>query len=195
MASTNPKKIVGKWVSGIALDVHTISSTYLGTNEAGHNVFDTKRSELGELLYRLKYNGDRSAAAEIVAAAAAAVRPSRAKFDLIVPVPPSGIRAVQPVIILAKGLGTSVDLPVIECVTTTRGATQLKGVTDPEQRKQLLNGLHAVDAKHTRGKNILLFDDLFRSGATMNAITTLLMGAGMAANVYALAITQTRSNQ
>ena len=195
MAGVNPKRITGNWVSGYALDIHTISSTHLGINEAGHDIFDTKRSELGELLYRLKYNGDQIAAKEIIEAAAAFVKPSVAKFDLIVPVPPSGIRNVQPVIILARGIGAAIGLPVVECVTTTRPATQLKGVIGAERRNELLAGLHAVDAECTRGKRILLFDDLFRSGATMNAITDLLMHAGQAASVRALTITRTRSHQ
>ncbi len=174
MAAINPKKITGNWVSGYALDLHTLSSIHLGVNEFGHDVFDTKRSELGELLYRLKYNSDRSAAAEIVAAAAAFVKPSLRKFDLIVPVPPSGARAVQPVILLANGIGGALGLSVANCIGTTRPPTQLKGVMDVERRKELLDGLYSVDAAQTRGKNILLFDDLFRSGATMNAITDLL---------------------
>lgn len=92
MAAISPKKIAGKWTSGYALDIHTISSTHLGLNEYGHDVFDTKRSELGELLYRLKYNSDKSAATEIVEAAFKFVKPSVNKFDLIVPVPPSAAR-------------------------------------------------------------------------------------------------------
>jgi len=168
---------------------------HLGINEHGHDVFDTKRSELGELLYRLKYSADKSAADDIVAATVTFVKPSRAKFDLIVPVPPSGARVVQPVIVLAKGIRDALGLPVADCITTTRPATQLKGVIDREKRKELLDGLYAVDAEHTNGKSILLFDDLFRSGSTMNAITDLLMGQGKAASVRALAITRTRSNQ
>jgi predicted amidophosphoribosyltransferase len=195
MAAVNPKKITGKWISSYALDIHTISSVHLGVNESGYDVFDTKRSELGELLYRLKYSADKSAADEIVTAAAAFLKPSRAKFDLIVPVPPSGTRAVQPVIILAEGIGNALGLPVADCITTTRAATLLKGVMDPDKRKELLDGLYAVDAKQSRGKNILLFDDLFRSGSTMNAITDLLMGPGKAASVRTLTITRTRSNQ
>jgi len=195
MAAINPKKITGNWVSGYALDLHTLSSTHVGVNEFGHDVFDTKRSELGELIYRLKYNGDQSAAAEIVATAATFVRPSLKKFDLIVPVPPSGVRAVQPVILLATGIGTALGLPVANCIGTTRPPTQLKGVIDVERRKELLDGLYSVDTVQTRAKNILLFDDLFRSGATMNTITDLLMQAGKAASVRALTITRTRSNQ
>ena len=91
--------------------------------------------------------------------------------------------------------GTATKLPVVECVTLTRSGTELKGVIDVDKRKEFLAGLHAVDAAQTKGKRILLFDDLFRSGSTMNAITDLLLGAGEAASVSALTITRTRSNQ
>jgi competence protein ComFC len=52
-----------------------------------------------------------------------------------------------------------------------------------------------VDPAHTEGGHVLLFDDLFRSGATMNAITDVLLGKGKAASVRAFTITRTRSNQ
>jgi predicted amidophosphoribosyltransferase len=109
-------------------------------------------------------------------------------------VPPSGARPLQPVIFLANAIGAAVPLAAINCVTTTRAREQLKGVTDKERRKELLAGLHAVDAHQTQGKNILLFDDLFRSGSTLNAFTDLLMGEGKAASVRVLTITKTRSN-
>src|SRR5260370_532821 len=188
MANINPQKITGKWLSGFALDVHTTSSTYLGVNEAGHEMYDTKRSEIGELLYRLKYRGDMAAAGEIIDAVSKFLAPQRDKFDLIVPVPPSGVRAVQPVIIVARGIGAALGAPMVECITTTRGATQLKGVLDPEQRNELLAGLHAVDPAHTAGKNVLLFDYLFRSGATMNALTQLLTPPGKPPTLPALPI-------
>ena len=49
--SINPKEISGKWRAGWALDAHTLSSIHLG-----NQMFDTKRTELGELVYLLKYN-------------------------------------------------------------------------------------------------------------------------------------------
>jgi predicted amidophosphoribosyltransferase len=195
VVAINPKKITGKWRSGVTLDVHTISSVYLGVNESGHEVYDNTSSGVGELLYRLKYSGNMTAAREIIKTAAAYLKPHRAKFDLIVPVPPSGKRAVQPVITLAKGIGEALGIPVAACVTTTRPATQLKGVIDPDKRKELLIGLYRVDRVQTKGKNILLFDDLYRSGSTLNAITEVLLKEGKAATVRAFAITRTRSKQ
>lgn len=195
MANSNPSKISGEWTSGFALDLHTVSSTYLGLNEAGHEVYDTQRSELGELLYRLKYRGDASAGDEIIKTVAGFINPRNLRSNLIVPVPPSGKRALQPVLLLAKGIGTALNLPIADCITTTRPPTEVKGVQDVERRKELLKGLYAVDPKITRGKNILLFDDLYRSGSTLNAITRLLLKEGEAEAVRVLTITRTRSNQ
>lgn len=42
---------------------------------------------------------------------------------------------------------------------------------------------------------VLLFDDLYRSGVTMNAVSSLLYEKGGVAHVSALTITRTRSNQ
>lgn len=195
MAAINPRRIYGNWLSGIALDVHTLSSVHLGVNEAGHDVFENTRSELGELLYRLKYRGDRRAAQEIIDTTSAFLKPHRSKFDILVPVPPSGARAVQPVMIVAQGIGKAIGLPVVECISLTRPATPLKGVMDRDRRAELLENLHSVDASQTTGKNILLFDDLFRSGATVNAITDLLIQEGKAASVRVLTLTRSRSNQ
>ena len=88
MAAINPRRITGRWIRG-AFDIHTISSTYIGVNEYGHDVFDTVRSELGELLVRLKYRGDQSAAPEIISTAVKYLEPYRHIFDRIIPVPPS----------------------------------------------------------------------------------------------------------
>jgi hypothetical protein len=62
----NPKTLRGPWAAGFALDVHTTTSTFRGHNEYGHPVFDTERSPIGELVYRLKYRGDKDALREIV---------------------------------------------------------------------------------------------------------------------------------
>ncbi len=157
--------------------------------------FDTVRPEIAELLFRLKNRTDRAAAGSIIETAADFLAEHRKKIDIIVPVPPSTQRAVQPVIILAEGIGKALNIRVVSCITTTRPTSQLKNITDPEERKKHIEGLYAVDRMQTRDLNVLLFDDLFRSGTTMNAITDLLLSEGKAANVRALTITKTRSNQ
>ena len=47
-------KVDGNWDKGLAFDVHTLSSTYLGPDEYGHDLWDTTRTEMGQLIYSLK---------------------------------------------------------------------------------------------------------------------------------------------
>jgi competence protein ComFC len=195
VVEVHPQKIAGLWKSGVALDFHTTSSTPIGENQFGHMQFETIRPEIAELLFRLKNRADQNAAGPIIETVVDFLKSHAKKFDVIVPVPPSSQRNVQPVIILAEGIGKALNIPVVACISTTRPTTQLKNVTDPEERKKQVEGLYAVTAKVTQEKNILLFDDLFRSGTTMNAITELLLSEGKATSVRALTITRTRRNQ
>lgn len=195
MADFVPRKILGKWKEGFSLDLHTLSSSFLGHDEFGHPQFDTKRSEIGELLYRLKNKSDRTAIPELVDAVEELMTTWGPVVDVLVPVPPSTRRAHQPVMLLAKEICGRLGLPLHDCVKRTRHIPQLKNIFDLDERARLLDGLHDVDKSVTSGQKILLFDDLYRSGATMNAITTELLESGEAAEVFALAITRTRSNQ
>lgn len=191
MAKYQPRRILGKWREGFALDIHTISNIPIGHDEYGHLQFDTRRSELGDLLYRLKFKSDDTVVDEIADAAAKFVNEWKPGVEMVVAVPPSIPRAMQPVTVLSSALSRRLNLPLVECVRKIRDAPQLKDVYDLDERLRLLNDLYAVDASAANGKKILLFDDLHRSGATMNSITTLLYDQGKASDVFALAITRT----
>lgn len=191
----HPITITGRWSAGTALDLATTSSTLVGHSENGYPLFETVRPEIAQLLYQLKNKGDAAAAQPIVETTANYLAGKGTKFDVIVPVPPSNVRAVQPVILLATGIGKALNIPVASCISTTRPPKQMKNITDPEERKKHIDGLYAVDSAQTSGRNVLLFDDLFCSGTTMNAIADVLLSDGKAASVQALTITKTRSNQ
>jgi predicted amidophosphoribosyltransferase len=66
---------------------------------------------------------------------------------------------------------------------------------ETEQRQKLLAGAHSVDAAKVKGRKVLLFDDLFLSGATMNAVADVLLKKGGASKVFALTLTRTRSSR
>jgi len=51
-------EIKGNWKKGLAFDLHTVASVYLGVDEYGHGRFDNTRSEIGELIYQLKYRSE-----------------------------------------------------------------------------------------------------------------------------------------
>jgi competence protein ComFC len=192
----HPRKIRGRWTDGYALDLHTTGSTFLGYDGNGHPQFDTTRSELGELLYELKYGGSAAVTGSIAEAAADfLVNQWKIEVDLIVSVPPSNTeRRGQPVLEVAREISVRTKIELCSlCIEKIRQTPQLKNVYDYKERTTALEGAFRVDAEKTSGKRILLFDDLFRSGATMNAITEHLIEEGKAETVYALTLTQTRS--
>jgi competence protein ComFC len=192
----NPVVVQGAWRLGWTLDVHTTSSEFLGYDENGRAQFETKRSPLGELLYLLKYRGQ-STAPQVAAVMAEHFRNkpnALARIDLIVPMPPSTPRSYQPVAEIVKRLGKKLNKAVsLDAVRKIRQTPGLKDVHDPEERRELLDGAFQAEVARVKGKGVLLVDDLYRSGATANAVTIALIAAG-AARVYFLAATRTRSN-
>ena len=121
-------KIKGNWKKGFAYDVHTLDSVYMGPDEYGHDRWNTTRSEMGELVYQLKYRGDTSATEKIV--------DLLGKFKglnemgAIIPVPSTNTgRRVQPVLEIAKELGSRVKVDVLEDVLQkSNGGQELKNI-------------------------------------------------------------------
>jgi hypothetical protein len=104
-------EISGPWNKGLAFALHTTSSTYLGVDEAGHDRFENVRSEMGELVYRLKYQTDRAALPEIVALLDGIG--GLETFDMMLPIPPTDrSRRFQPVTEITAALGAKRDVPV-----------------------------------------------------------------------------------
>jgi competence protein ComFC len=194
MVEINPTRIKGRWSNGFTLDLHTTSSELVGHDEYGHPRFESKRSELGELLYKLKFRRNKSVIPEIAEVVGHFAESYLPKVDLIVPVPPSTPRKEQPVIMLAHAIGERIGIPVFEdCVWKVRETSQLKNVFDFDERSRLLDGAFEIDRAVANGKTVLLFDDLYRSGATLNAVTSLLYDQGGVKDVVALTLTRTRN--
>jgi competence protein ComFC len=188
----NPKEIAGTWHAGYVLDKHTISSTMIGYNEFGHPEFDTQRSPLGELVYKLKYKGDKAVLPTIVETAAAFITSWGIKPDVIVPLPPSKQRAFQPIIEIATQLGATLDIPVdTGTLKKTAATSQMKDIGNYADRVKALEAVFVV-GEEFRGKTVLLIDDLFQSGATMNVVARIIREQGEAKAIYALALTRTR---
>lgn len=192
----NPKKIIGAWDEGYSLDQHTIESRLVGYNAYGHAEFSTTRSPLGELLFRLKYRFDANGIYPIVETAVQFLESWDVNPAMLIPVPPSNTgRGRQPVIEIAKSLSKHAGIPLcLDCVKKTKKTTQVKDVVDFNERMDALAGAFEVDASKTAGKRILLFDDLYQSGSTLNTVSRLLKKEGRARAVYALTLTRTRSN-
>ena len=192
MVKFNPRKIYGSWSDGYVLDLHSTGSTYIGDNEFGHPQFETHRTEMGELLFRLKYRSDETAVNELVETASSFIRKWAVKPSIIVAVPPTkAYRKLQPVARLADGVGARLKIPVAHnAMRKQKQFAELKNVA--EERRRLLHGAFDINASRVKGHRVLLVDDLYRSVATMNAIGEALQRSGAIA-VFAFAFTQTRS--
>lgn len=193
----HPQGVQGPWKSGIVLDWHTVDSKCVGENEFGHPIFETTRSEVGDLLYRFKYKNDQTALAPLVEVAAKYLEKAKSRFNLIVPVPSSNTaRKFQPTVLIAQGIAKLLSVAVaVDAIAKTCPTPQLKAIHAPEKRQQILAGVHTADPTKLAGKSILLVDDLYRSGATMAAVTKVAYDQGKASAVYAFALTRTRINQ
>jgi competence protein ComFC len=171
-----------------------LKSIYLGDDENGRPRFETTRSEIGALLYQLKYQQKKSAVKKIVDLCKDLN--GLAKHDLIVPIPATRKRAIQPVAAIADALGAELGIEVLSGSLLNSGDEELKGVDDPIAREKLLQkALSLNDSKYLAGKSVLLLDDLYRSGSTLRAATELIFRKGKAVRVDVLAITKTRSNR
>lgn len=186
----------GNWNTGKAFDLHTVSSTHLGTDEFGHDRFENTRSAMGELLYQLKYKYDKSKVDEIVSLLDTIKGVE--KFDSIIPIPATNKnRPIKPVELIATALGKRRGVNVIADALSNEGNEELKSITDPVARNELLEKAIKLSSplERYKGKKILLLDDLYRSGSTLRVATDLLYKKGEASHVSVLTMTKTRSNR
>lgn len=189
------KKIEGSWDLGFALHKHTLSSAYLGDDEWGHPRFDTTRSEPGEALYKLKYQSDWSQIAPLAEAIQTHLMPLFGKIGLIIPMPASTPRQRQPVTELANALGKLLDKPVFDEMVvkapTPPGGTPLKNLNTRAEKDSALAGLITVNECITNEGhwNALILDDLFDTGATLDAACRALRTYKKINHIYAATVT------
>jgi competence protein ComFC len=176
----HPRPLAGPWQCGWSLGFH---SRFTGG--------DWVRSGTGDLTYRLKYEGDLTALPPLVEKTLAllAKHPDLASVDAILPVPPSQSRETDPVQAFSSALSDKIRIPVQRLLVKTRQTEPQKELKTLSQKRSNVNGAFAVTGSVT-GKHILVLDDLFDSGATLEEITRLLLKSG-AASVNVLTLTRT----
>ena len=187
----HPMLIKGPWAEGYVLDFHSISSIPTGDP---YHPFDTKRTELGELLYRLKYGGNQSALTSIADTVEDFLRNHWQPppiFEAIVPAPPSlTTRKKQPVINLAREVASRFNVQASEGIAVKAKPTpQMKNVPIWERPETLQVAIQK--GADVAGERILLLDDLMESGSTLRRVAEVVLSGGAAA-VYALVLTRTR---
>jgi predicted amidophosphoribosyltransferase len=185
------KEICGPWDEGWVLDKHTLSSQCIGHNASGYPVFDTRRTEVGEATYQLKYRSDWGQAKTLAQAIADNIYPKLINVGFIVPMPASKARTRQPVTEVAEALGQIVGVPVFTKLLTKGNGAALKDLSTKEEKIAAIgNSFSITDEIGSQGAwNLLLVDDLFDTGASMEAATNALRRYSKVKKVYVAALT------
>ena len=193
--AVNLRKIEGNWDVGYALDKHMQSSTFAGYNEAGHATFDNTRTQVGEAVYQLKYRQDWTQAPKLARAVAKHIVPLCETIGLVVPMPASTIRSRQPVTEVAQEVAKLLQVNAFTELLVKNAvpnvSQSLKNLASKAEKKAALSGRFRIDdtIKGDGKWNVLLIDDLFDSGASMEAACSALRSYAKISKIFVAALT------
>ncbi len=115
------------------------------------------------------------------------------KVDLIIPVPFSIDRKVQPVYVLSKKISKKFNIPVYDNVLIKWKQTKpLKDLTKNERIEEISWAFIIENKNLLNWKDILIFDDIYDSWITINEICNVLREKANINKIYVLTLTKTR---
>ena len=183
-----PVRIYGTWDEGIVLDNHMLKSIFLGYDENGKEMYDNTRTELGELVYKLKYKNDKNSLPKIINLVKEILDKWQlnTKIDLVIPVPPSNKKRVyQPVYEIARQIAEYLGKKCVDNVLIKEDDSQAK---DGNSVKGKIRQIKKLE----KNVNILIVDDLYSTGKTLNEICKILRKDVNVNKIYCLVMTKTR---
>ncbi|MCL5999570.1 MAG: ComF family protein [Chloroflexi bacterium] len=148
-------------------------------------------SPLREAIHALKYEGVPGMAEPLSMFIHEVWRQNGIHADVIVPVPlhprRQRERGYNQSELLARQLGACVGVPVDMCVLERRRHTEQQVHLSAPERRQNVLGAFAASPMRSNGKQIVLLDDVFTTGATLGECAQALLDAG-AAHVCAVTL-------
>lgn len=148
---------------------------------------------LRRAILKLKHKPNR-ALGQVLAAPLASVYPVAWGAQLLVAVPPSAQRLAQrgynPVDLIAAPLAQHLGLPLAAEALVRQRHTLPQMDLQLEQRWANVQGAFVAVPRRVASRRVLLVDDIFTSGATLQAASQAVLAAG-AASVHVLALART----
>ncbi|WP_039056652.1 ComF family protein [Enterobacter sp. Bisph1] len=191
----NIKEISGNWDFGVVMDKHSKRSIFTGNNQWGYNSFDTARTEVGEALYQLKYQSDWNKVGPLAECLYIEAYPLFERVGFIVPMPASTIRPRQPVTDIAKALAQRANRPCFDklLINTSLGAADASSKnlhTKQQKVAALANRFYVNPVISKQGCwNVLLIDDIYHTGASMEAACATLRDYNRVNKIFVAALT------
>ena len=189
----NVQQIHGNWDLGYSLDKHKIKSVFKGHSlETGRPLFDTLRTDAGEALFQLKYRSDLTQIKPIAEQIKESIVGYFPTASIVIPVPPSRNRVTQPVHEIAKNLASSLQLYYTEnLISKNNNAPQMKDLETKEEKIKALSGAFSINDILNNGKfDIIIVDDLYDTGTSLEAITSILRGYAKIGNIFVATVTR-----
>lgn len=162
--------------------------------------YDTIRTPIGEALFQLKYRDNQNQIGFLVDELVAFLKTRSVLLyiDVIIPTP-SQHRDFQPVSEIASRVANRLEKDIdLNFLIKAKSKSELKSIENIDERQQIIAGAFTVaDPKKYkyRNKKVLIIDDLYRSGTTLNEISKVLYEQAHVNNVYVVTLTYTRSKR
>ena len=185
-------KISGQWDEGIILDKYTVKSVFIDYDAFGEPLFDNTYSAVGQLLHDMKYNGHINTSDKIVDMYFDYLKSwiKGKDIDIIIPVPPSKTRLIQPVFTFGETLSSRLNIPYSDSILQKTDDVETKNI--PKEERNLSGKIKQLKFAKRRC-NILLIDDFYSTGQTSNECTAVLKNDPLVDKIYYLAIAKTKN--
>jgi len=150
------------------------------------------KSPIDRIIRNLKYDNKKYLAQTLSNFIASEVVKMAVNFDFVIPVPLYVDRLIKrgynQAELLCETLKTKLNLNVdTEILIKSRDTRSQANLSRNERIENLLDSFKVVDKKKIKGATILLVDDVFTTGSTINECTKTLLDAG-AKEVYSVTL-------